>query len=143
MGDFEQAIADFGQAIELDPDHASAHNNLAWTLAYHLDIEYERALQHAQRSVELEPDSYNHDTLALVYYKLEQYDQALEHYDIALELDPKQAASCKGRGDVFLAMGNEEAALADYEMYLSLVPEGPEREAVEKIVKSLRGRVEG
>ena len=143
MGAFEQAIADYNQAIELDPDHAFAHNNLAWTLPYHLDIEYERALQHAQRSVKLDPDSYNRDTLALVFYKLEQFEKVLEHYDLALKLGPEQATSCKGRGDVYLAMGNEEAALADYEMCLSLATEGPEREAVEKILKSLRAREEG
>ena len=111
---------------------------MAWALAYHLDADYETALEHAQRSVELNPESYTHDTLALVYYKLEQYEKALEHYDIALDLDPEQAESCKGRGEVYLAMGNEEAALADYEMYLSLAPPGPQRDEVEQIVETLR-----
>jgi tetratricopeptide (TPR) repeat protein len=138
QGEYELAAADYSRAVDLEPDHTIAHNNLAWTLAYDLDTDYETALEHAQRAVELGSTGANQDTLALVYFKLEQYDKALEHYNAALELEPEQAGSCKRRGDVYLAMGNEEAALADYEMYLSLVTEGPEREPVEEIVKLLR-----
>jgi tetratricopeptide (TPR) repeat protein len=138
VGEYVMAVADFTRTVELDPDLATAYNNLAWTLAYDLDTDYEEALKHVQRSVELGPNSYNHDTLALVYYKLEQYEKALEHYDIALKLDPEQAASCKGRGDVYLAIGDEVSALADYEMYLLMAPAGPEWDEVEQLVENLR-----
>jgi tetratricopeptide (TPR) repeat protein len=138
-GDPEQAARDFELAIDhYSGDVASAHNGLAWTLAYDLDTHYDLALEHALLSVELDPDDYNHDTLALVYFKLEQYEKALEHYNTALSLDANQAESYRGRGNVYLALGNKDAALADYEIYLSLVPEGLEREDVEKIVKTLR-----
>jgi tetratricopeptide (TPR) repeat protein/S1-C subfamily serine protease len=138
-GNSAQAVQDFEQAIlTYEGEPVEAHNELAWTLAYHLDTHFDVALVHAQRAVELESRADNHDTLALVHYKLEQYDQALEHYDIAIALDPEQAESYKGRGDVYLALDDQEAALADYQSYLALARPGPERTEVEELTKSLQ-----
>jgi tetratricopeptide (TPR) repeat protein len=138
QGNYERAVANYKRVIELDPDHALTHNNLAWTLAYDLDTNYQEALTYARRSVELNPQAYNHDTLALVYYKLEQYEKALEHYNMALSLDTEHTSSYKGRGDVYLALDNIEATLSDYETYLSLAPPGPERAEIEGKIKSLQ-----
>jgi len=139
MGHPEKAADDFEQAIEnYDGELVEAHNYLAWTLAHDLDTHYEEALEHALRSVELDPQAHNHDTLALVYYKLEQYDKALEHYNITLSLNDKVVSAYKGRGDVYLALGDKEAALVDYEAYLDLVPAGLERNEVEEAVMSLQ-----
>jgi tetratricopeptide (TPR) repeat protein len=138
LGSYEQAVADYTKATDLDPNNADAFNNLAWTLAVDLGTDYQTALKHAQRAVELDPSGATHDTLAMIYYKLEQYEQALEHYDLALSLDDENFYSYKGRGDVYLALDNQEAALADYEAYLSQAPAGPERDEVEAIVKSLQ-----
>lgn len=137
-GDSEQAFQDFDTYLETDPNPARAYNNVAWALAYTLDTNYEQALEFALRSVELDSYSYNQDTLALVYYKLEQYEKALEHYSIALSLNNENLTSYKGRGDVYLALGNKEAALTDYQTYLTLAVPGPERTAVEDIIKSLQ-----
>ncbi|HXV99344.1 MAG TPA: tetratricopeptide repeat protein [Anaerolineae bacterium] len=100
--------------------------------------DYEQAIADYDRAIELDPSSAKYDTLAMVYFKLEQYDQAMEHYDLALSLDDKNFYSHKGRGDVYLALDNQEAALADYEAYLSRAPAGPERDEVEAIVKFLQ-----
>jgi tetratricopeptide (TPR) repeat protein len=134
QGGYASAINDYQRAILIDPEDFWALNSLAWTLAYNLDARYEEALSYAIRSVEQESNAYNQDTLALVYYKLEKFDQALDHYNIALSLDPNQAISYKYRGDVHLALGDKQAALADYEKYLSFEPVGEERDdAVNKI----------
>ena len=103
------------------------------------DTGYEEALDHAQRSVALKSEAYNQDTLALVYYKLKRYNEALEHYNQALTLAPAQLASLEGRGDVFLALGEPQKARLDYQAYLDLAPEGPERAEVEAKFKALTG----
>lgn len=41
---------------------------------------------------------------------------------------------------MYLAMGNQAAALADYEAFLTQAPEGPVRDEVEEIVESLQAR---
>ena len=139
-GQHERAVADYRRAIERNPTDPLSHNNLAWGLAYHLDINYEEALEYALRSVELSPEDYNLDTLALVYYKLERYEEALEYYNRALALNSSQLDSLKGRGDVYLALGSEEAAVKDYEIYLALAPESLERAEVEAKLEMLRAR---
>jgi tetratricopeptide (TPR) repeat protein len=138
-GQAEQATRDFELAIaQYEGEPVDAYNYMAWVLAHDLDTHYEAALAYAQDSVALESRADNHDTLALVYYKLEQYEAALSHYDQALALDAEQTLSYKGRGDVYLALGNIEAALADYQTYMVLLPPGPERVRVEQKIKSLK-----
>jgi tetratricopeptide (TPR) repeat protein len=144
LGEYEEAVADYREAVRLNPTYAAAYNNLAWTMAYHLDTDYEEALEYALRAVQLQPSAYNQDTLALVYYKLERYDEALEHYSLALSRapGPGHAASYRGRGDVYLALGDHQAALGDYQKYLDLVPEASDRQAVEETIEWLQGQAE-
>lgn len=142
QGRYEEAVADYREALLLNPSYARAYNNLAWTLAHDLDADYEEALECALRAVELDSDEYHHDTLAMVYYKLERYDEALEHYSVALSLDSHFAASYRGRGDVYLALGDHQAALEDYERYLDLDPEASDRQEVEETIEWLQ-RQEG
>lgn len=138
IADYNRAVALLRQAIERDPDDSGAHNDLAWTLAYYLDQDYEAALSHARRSVELKPQAYNQDTLAFVYFKLGRYEKALEHYNLALSLDSEQFDSCIGRGDTYAALGQPEAALADYKTCLTLDLPQASRAALEAKVKSLQ-----
>ncbi len=140
VADYKRAVTLLRAAIERDPDDAGAHNDLAWTLAFYLDQDYEEALSHARRSVELKPQAYNQDTLAQVYYKLGRYEKALEHYNLALSLDPQQFDSCQGRGDTYVALGQIEPALADYETCLTLELPQASRAAIEAKVKSLQGQ---
>jgi tetratricopeptide (TPR) repeat protein len=142
LGEYEAAIADYEEVIGLNPKYAPAYNNLAWTMAYHLDTDYEEALDYALRAVELDPDEHHHDTLALVYYKLERYDEALEHYSLALSLESDFAASYRGRGDVYLALGDYQAALDDYERYLELEPDASDRQTIEETIDWLQGQGE-
>jgi tetratricopeptide (TPR) repeat protein len=114
-----------------------AHSNLAWVLAYHLGTNYEEALTHAQRAVELSPNAARHDILAFAYHKTGQLQKALEQYGKALELNALQAASYKRRGDVYRELGDRAAALADYQQYLKLAPQAGDRAEVEALVQSL------
>lgn len=138
-GDFEKALELFTQVIELNPKHDSALNYLAWTLLYHLDRDYEEALECAIKSVDIEPDSHNLDTLGLAYFKNGDYQNALLYYNLALFFNDNQSASYRGRGDVFSALSNKESALKDYETYLSLEPEAPDRSEIEEKIKQLQG----
>lgn len=130
-GQHERAVADYRRAVERNPDDPLSHNNLAWGLAYYLDTNYEEALEHALTSVELESNAYNQDTLALVYLKLERYEEALTHFNEALALNEQMAESYRGRGDVHTALDNPQAAAEDYEIYLRLAPDAPDRAEIE------------
>jgi eukaryotic-like serine/threonine-protein kinase len=81
QGKSEEAISDYREAIRLKPEFADAHKNLAWALAFSPRRErrdYEEALVHARRSVELEPrESAMQCTLALAEYRLGRWSDSL------------------------------------------------------------------
>ena len=54
MGEYEQALADYTQALELDPEYAMAYNNRG--LTYGKIGKYEQALADFNRALELEPE---------------------------------------------------------------------------------------
>ena len=54
MGQVEQAIRDYGEAIQIDPEYALAYTNRA--LAYTLAGQDEKAQQDVNRAVELGSD---------------------------------------------------------------------------------------
>lgn len=65
---------------KFQPDDAMELNNAAWNF-FELVEDQEQlklALKWAQRSVELEPGYYNHDTLAALYFKLGQKKKAIK-----------------------------------------------------------------
>ena len=63
------------------------HNNLAW-LAANLDRDLEKALAHAQRAVELDPQAGNLDTLAEVHFRRGNRAEALRLAKRCLEMEP-------------------------------------------------------
>ncbi len=76
------------QAIEVFPNSASLHNNIAWTAA-RCDRRLEDALRLAKRAVELEPESAAYiDTLAEAHFRLGQRDEAIRHAKRCLEIEP-------------------------------------------------------
>jgi tetratricopeptide (TPR) repeat protein len=79
--DYDQAIACFKKALEMDPNHAHALNGCAWLLATCKDEsfrDYPKAVELAERSVEQDEQSNSLDTLAVAYDRNGQYDKAVE-----------------------------------------------------------------
>lgn len=144
-GEFTLAVEDLRIVVGLRPDWARLLNNLAWTLAYHLDADYEEALGYALRAIQCDgcsdqSKSSYHDTLAFIYYKMQDFQQALNHYDISLSLNFNNAYSYLGRADTNYSLGNFEAALSDYLTYMSLEPNGSERDRVEQRISELEDK---
>ena len=50
-GMYDETIAEFKRAIEINPNYAEAHNNLA--VAYYYKEEYSLAIKHCDRAIEL------------------------------------------------------------------------------------------
>jgi tetratricopeptide (TPR) repeat protein len=83
LGNFEQAIADYKLAIERRPDFEDAHHRLAMIRAACEDPAFRdpaEALVHAQRALELGPQTYiNLTSLAVAYAANGQFDKAVEY----------------------------------------------------------------
>jgi len=119
LGRYEEALAAYQRAIDLDPKLAYPHNGLG--NVYAALGRYEEALAAYQRAIDLDPKSaYAHNGLGNVYRDLGRHDEALAAYRRAIELDPKYALPHNGLGNVYRDLGRYEEALAAYQRAIEL-----------------------
>lgn len=94
-GNWDKAIADYSDAIRLDPANGEAFNNRAWTF-YRAGRSAE-ALTDADRAVRLlAKEAYVWDTRAHIHAALGNRDAAIGDFRSALAIDPSNAASKAG-----------------------------------------------
>ena len=122
QGDYGGAIKLLEQAVELNPNNDSAHNNRG--LAYVRLGQYENAFADFNRAVALNPnnvDAYNNRGCTCLVVK--RYDLAVEDFNRALQLNPNYANAYIGRGVAYMnGYGHYEQAIADYDRAIALNP---------------------
>jgi Flp pilus assembly protein TadD len=100
-------LADYGQAIRLDPKNAEAHNARAWLLATRPDDKLrdgKLALNSARRLCELSDwkDASYIDTLAAAYAEVGDFEKASQHQRQAIELaTPELRAPLQDRLELY------------------------------------------
>jgi tetratricopeptide (TPR) repeat protein len=88
----EDAVKQFKQALELDPNFAAARINLA--LAYFYLNDSRAAVEEARAGVKLAPDSpYAHYALAAALKNEKLYDESLAEFTKVLSIDPRDSAT--------------------------------------------------
>jgi tetratricopeptide (TPR) repeat protein len=97
-GENGRALADFNEAIRLEPNNAGAFNNRG--LVWNAQGESERAIADFSESIRLAPDKaaaayYNRGR---VWYRLKDYARALADLGEAARLDPADADNLYWRG---------------------------------------------
>jgi len=89
-GDYDGAIADYTEAIRLDPNNARAYNSRGWT--YALKGDYDQAIEDANASLRIRPnDAPTLHTRGYAYAGKGDYDRAIADFEAALRIDPNQA----------------------------------------------------
>ncbi len=122
QGEFEEAIAIYGSALELDPDSIDAY--LGRATALNALTRYEEARQDFDRVLEAEPD--NIQALrgrALAYMEEGNQAGALADYSQIIELDEADSEVYGARGAVYLALDRYEEAVGDFATAIELAPE--------------------
>ena len=88
QGKLDQAVESYTQALKIDPNLASAANNLAYILAEQ-DGDLTAALKWAQTARKREPENPNNaDTLGWIYYKTKNYVLARNQLQFAATRQP-------------------------------------------------------
>lgn len=119
--DYDQAIADFSEAIRLSPRYRSAYVNRA--SAWYNQREYDKSIADYDQAILLDPKDFaTHFNRALNWNAKGQYEQAIADYTKAIDIDPRSATAYKSRAQAWQKKGMPEKALSDYNRLIELDP---------------------
>jgi tetratricopeptide (TPR) repeat protein len=138
-GEYDAAIADIDQAINLRP-HSIYYVNRA--AAYMRKGAYDRAIADDDQAIVLDPKfATAFDKRGDAYNAKGAYDRAIADYGQAIALDPKNAGYYKDRGSAYHRKGAYDQAIADFDQALKLDPDlAAARENLERSHAALAAR---
>jgi tetratricopeptide (TPR) repeat protein len=111
--DLERAIANYYEAIRLDPKYASAYNNRCHARAV-VGNDFQGALADCNESLRLRPDDANTlNSRGLVQLKRGAYDRAVADYSGPSPRTKRTPTRCNGRGVAKLRSGATTGGNAD------------------------------
>jgi tetratricopeptide (TPR) repeat protein len=118
-GNFEEAIAEFREALRLDPDSATAHWNLGRALT-----SPEEAVDHLRRSLQLDPgNGQARYLLATTLLESRQYEDAADQFRAALRLMPNSVEAHNNLGVALASQGKLDEAIDQFQQALTIQPE--------------------
>ena len=111
-GEFDKAIADYTDAIRLDPKCALAYCGQG--IAYWFKGDYDKAIADFTEAIRLDPNYANaYRNRGLAYKSKHDYDKAIADYTEAIRLEPKNARAYYERGCAYVGNGDDDHANAD------------------------------
>lgn len=120
-GEHKQAIADYTNAIELDPKLAAAYYSRG--NVYEREGEHDQAIADYNKAIDLDPkyaDAYHNRGAA--YRNKGDADRAIVDFNKTLELNPNDAGAYDDRGIASFDKGDVDRAMADYKRAIELDP---------------------
>jgi tetratricopeptide (TPR) repeat protein len=111
-GQYDQSIAYFNKAVEIDPKDAEAYNNRG--VAYDNKGQYDKAIADCTKAIEINPEyELPYNNRCCVYYKRGRYDNAVADCARAIKINPSYAAAYKNRGMAYFYKREYEKAWDD------------------------------
>jgi tetratricopeptide (TPR) repeat protein len=125
--DFDGAVQHFTHATSIDPDFASAYNQLGY--AYRSLGDLDSAKGAFARYVELMPDEANpYDSYAELLMEMGSYDESIENYRKALSINPDFPSSYAGLTINYSLKGEADRAQEAAEQMLAAARNFAERQ---------------
>jgi tetratricopeptide (TPR) repeat protein len=119
--DYVTAIADYDQAIRLDPNYAIAYNNRGNSRKARGDLD--GAVSDYDQAIRLDPKFASpYMGRGIVHHDRKDYAAAIADYDQAIRLDPKYESAYINRGNSRKAKGDLDGAVSDYDQAIRLDP---------------------
>ena len=118
-GDYNQALANYNQALKLKPDDWEALSNRG--ALYVASKDYKRAITDLDRALSLRPLSEAaFNNRAMAHAALGELNQSIDDASRAIEIRPEFAEAYRNRADAFRAQNDFTHAMADYNAAISL-----------------------
>ena len=118
---FDEAVKAFKRAIELNPESAHAHDNLA--TVYSEQGEFLLALREYLEAIRLEPDSPTAHYNLACFLSTQGLDMAIDQYTKAIELDPDYPDAHVNLGLCHVDRGEHELAIEAFRNAISVDPD--------------------
>ena len=120
-GDNDRAIADFTEAIRLDPKFAFPHHNRG--VAHRNKGDIERAMADYTAAINLDRKyAFAYSSRGVALLDLREFDRAMADCNQAISLNPKMASGYNCRGLAWRTKGDLDRALADCNEAIKLAP---------------------
>jgi protein O-mannosyl-transferase len=133
-GQRARAIAEYRDALRIEPGYAEAHNNLALVLT--AEGRAEEALAQYQDAVRLKPDYANaHTNLANLLDERGRADEAIAHYREAIRLDSSHVLARVNLAVTLARAGRIDEAIGELEAALRL---DPANDAARKMLEEMK-----
>jgi tetratricopeptide (TPR) repeat protein len=124
-GNYDGAIADFGERLKIDPMFAMGY--AARGLAYSHKGDYDHAFADYDKALEIAPKNpMLYFSRGNVYFGKNDYDHAITDYNEARKIEPRSDRIYSELGYAYSSNGQYEAALANYNEALKLNPKNSE-----------------
>lgn len=118
-GAYVDAIAEFQEAVELDPDFAEAIYNLGVT--YQKLDSHEKAIEQFGVAVKMRPeDAEYYYAMGNSYFHLERYDRAVRSFERALATNPNYLKAQYSLAASLEKTGNTARARREWQRYLDM-----------------------
>ncbi len=123
-GEYDRAIADFDQAIKLDPNYSHAYHNRG--IAWEKKKRWGQSIADFTRAISLNPnDALAYNYRGLAWEEEGAYDRAIDDYNQAIRLDPKLSWAYNNRGLAWNEKKQYDRAMPDYVRAISLDSKNP------------------
>lgn len=140
IGPYEDAIAEFTRAMEIDPNYSEYYNDRG--AMYFKMGRLDEAEADFLRAIQLSPPYAEvWANLGQCYRAMDRMAPAAAAYSRSLDLEPSSTLARLGRAEALAELGEPEAALADYDLALAADPAQPAVLANRAVLHFEAGRV--
>jgi tetratricopeptide (TPR) repeat protein len=125
----DEAIADFTQALKLDPNSVTAYVKRGGV--YEAKGEHDHAIDDLSAAIRLDAKNVQaHELRGDAYVSQHKYDQAIADYTRVLEVSPGSGSVLRKRAGAHMAKGDDDHAVADLGEAIRLDPKNAEAYAL-------------